>query len=84
MDEHRPHHRFIICGTAVSVTISILTLCGLVWAVFTKPAAWDQATKDINEMKPKFEILSNSVAKMDGKLDVIIVGLGLEKHGMSR
>lgn len=36
----------------VGMIINIITLLGMIWAVCSYPAKWDQAVADIQEMKP--------------------------------
>ena len=53
--------RALIRAKDVALLVSILTLGGLVWGMYKKPAEWDQATKEINELRPRVESLEKAI-----------------------
>lgn len=38
--------------TDIATWLNILIMAGLIWSAYGKPAAWDQAKKDVDEMRP--------------------------------
>jgi hypothetical protein len=54
--------------------LTVLTLAGVLWTAYAKPASWDQTVKDMMEIKPK-------VYDHDKQLAVVIEKLSsMEAH----
>lgn len=52
-------------GQIAGVAVAIFTLFGMVWAVFSKPASWDQTTRDVAELKPRVQDHSERIAVIE-------------------
>lgn len=49
----------------LGIAIAAMTLCGMLWAAYSKPAGWDQTTKDVAELKPMVRDHDNRLAIME-------------------
>ena len=58
--------------------LTIVTLFGFIWTAFAKAQSWEQAAKDISELKPKvinhdiqFAVIVEKIASIDKHLQSI-------------
>lgn len=49
--------RVLIRGKDIGLIVGILTLCGMMWKLSTKPVQWDEAYEGVNKLKPQVEEL---------------------------
>lgn len=56
----------------ISIAVAILTIGGMVYIAYSKPAAWDQTVKDVGEMRPKVELHGQQLAAADAHYQDII------------
>ena len=47
--------------------VVVLTLCGAVWAVIKEPMKWDQASKDVELMKPRLDAVEKHTIELDAR-----------------
>lgn len=45
-----------------TLILTILTLGGVIWQAYAKPASWDQAVNDMSDMKPRVRSLEIQMA----------------------
>lgn len=38
--------------TDIATWLNLLIMAGLIWTAYGKPASWDQAKKDVDEIRP--------------------------------
>lgn len=54
-----------------TLMLTIVTLVGVIWAASAKTSPWDQAVKDISELRPKVENNQLQIAILTEKLTSI-------------
>jgi hypothetical protein len=45
-----------------TLILTIVTLAGVIWSAYAKPASWDQAVADMADMKPRVRSLELQMA----------------------
>jgi hypothetical protein len=48
----------------IGVALSIIMIIGAIYAGFGKPASWDQAVKDVNDLKPRVENEEREISEL--------------------
>lgn len=76
--------RVLIRSKDIGLLIGILTLCGIVWTAYSKPARWDQTSADLAVIKPIVETHTIKLAVIDNKFDTIIEELKDIKHEIKK
>ena len=52
----------------VGLILTVVTLAGIIWAGYAKPASWDHAVKEVAEIKPKVAEHSTQLAVITSAL----------------
>lgn len=57
----------------ISSVVAMLTLAGMVWAMYSKPAQWDQTSKDMEKIGPTVAQHTTQLAILDERTQQILI-----------
>lgn len=63
--------RVLIRAKDLTLIVAVLTVAGALYAMTSKPAQWDQATRDIEELKPKVAANEIKLAVINAQYEAI-------------
>ena len=53
----------------VGLMLTVITIIGAIWVGYAKPSSWDQAVKEVAELKPQVAIHDKQLAVISSVLE---------------